>query len=306
MRKIMMLLLIIIEINCLSAQEISDKASEGFIDNNGVKIHYVTEGEGPLIVMLHGFPDYWYTWRNQMEVLSKNYQVVAIDLRGYNKSDKPKGVDNYKMSHLITDVSAVIKHFPQDKAIVVGHDWGGAIAWQVAMWRPELVERLIVLSTPHPNGLFREMNFNKQQQENSRYAREYQKKDASDKLTAEGLAHWVKDEAAKKYYIEAFNRSDYEAMLNYYKAGFPKQVMNDNNNSRKQKVIITAPRKKIKCSTLAIFGLEDKALLPAGWNGTWDWIDNDFTLVSIPGAGHFVQQDASEKVTRIITMWLKK
>jgi len=306
MKTIMMIALLLIGIKSIAAQEFLDNASEGFVDNNGVKIHYVMKGEGPLIVMLHGFPDYWYTWRNQMAVLSKNYQVVAIDLRGYNKSDKPEGVENYKMSHLIMDISVVIKHFPQGKAIVIGHDWGGAIAWQVAMWRPELVEKLVVLSTPHPNGLFREMNNNKTQQDNSQYARDYQKEDASEKLTAEGLAHWVKDEAAKKYYIEAFNRSDFEAMLNYYKASFPKQVKKDNNISKKQKPKVSVPQKKVKCSTLAIFGLEDKALLPAGWNGTWDWIDSDFTLVSIPGAGHFVQQDASEMVTRIITSWLKR
>lgn len=283
--------------------DVLDRVQHGYVDNEGVKIHYVTMGSGPLVVMMHGFPDYWYTWRNQMDVLSENYQVVAVDLRGYNKSDKPKGVENYTMRNLIRDVVAVIKHFPQQKAIVIGHDWGGAIAWQVAIWNPQLVDRLIVLSTPHPNGLFREFRNNPDQKKNSQYARDFQAEDAHESLTAEGLAEWVSDNV-KQQYIDAFNRSDFEAMLNYYKASFPSAKSNSPSKSEGS----SAPSKfnPIKCPTLGIFGLEDKALLATGWNGTWDWIDNNLTLVSIPGAGHFVQHDNPEVVTNAIVSWLNK
>ena len=246
----------------LEGQALIERVAHGYVNNDSVKIHYVTLGQGPLVIMIHGFPDFWYTWRHQMEALSDDYQVVAIDLRGYNKSDKPKGVENYTMRNLIGDVAAVIQHFPQKNPIVVGHDWGGAIAWQTAIWRPELVERLIVLSTPHPNGLYRELNNNKQQQENSQYARNFQKKDAHKDLRAEGLAEWVDDPQAKKRYIAAFKRSDFEAMLNYYKASFPKPAA---NSSVQQKTNL----KRVQCPTLAIFGLQDKALLASGWNGTW-------------------------------------
>jgi pimeloyl-ACP methyl ester carboxylesterase len=288
----------------VKADNLLEEVQHGYVENNGVKIHYVTVGQGSLIVMLHGFPDFWYTWRHQMEALSGNYQLVAIDLRGYNRSDKPKGVENYKMRYLVGDVVVVIQHFSQGKAIVVGHDWGGAIAWQVAMWRPDLVEKLVVSSTPHPNGLLREIQHNSEQQENSQYARDFQKEDAHLKLTAEELANWVQDKEAKKLYIEAFQRSDFEAMLNYYKASFPKQgssstTKNSSSSPPKQ-------QKSVQCPTLVIFGLQDKALLPAGWNNTWEWIDNDLTMVSIPGAGHFVQQDASDLVTRSIKMWLNR
>ena len=285
----------------INANEILNRVEHGFADNNGVKIHYVTLGQGPLIVMLHGFPDFWYTWRSQMEALSDRYQVVAIDLRGYNKSDKPKGVENYTMRLLIGDVAAVIHRFPQEKAIIIGHDWGGGIAWQVAIWRPNLVEKLIVLSTPHPNGLRRELANNSEQQQNAQYARDYQAEDAHRSLTAEGLASWVRDEEARKVYIEAFRRSDFQAMLNYYKASFPKPV-----SSPAQPIRPSAPPRRVQCQTLGIFGVQDKALLPSGWNGTWEWIDNDVTLVSLPTAGHFVQQDAPEMVTRTIKMWLNR
>src|SRR5262245_52278849 len=94
--------------------------ADGFADSSGVKIHYVTAGEGPLVVMIHGFPDYWYTWREQMPALAKHFQVVAIDLRGYNKSDQPEGVENYTVDKLVGDVVAVVTHFKRDKAVIVG------------------------------------------------------------------------------------------------------------------------------------------------------------------------------------------
>src|SRR5215469_7022843 len=104
------------------AADFESRVKHGYADSNGVKIHYASIGSGPLIVMIHGFPDYWYTWRKQMEGLSDSYQCVAIDQRGYNLSDKPQGVENYDMSLLVGDVIAVIKHLGKDKAIIVGHD----------------------------------------------------------------------------------------------------------------------------------------------------------------------------------------
>src|SRR5215211_4006423 len=120
-----------------SAEDDLDKrVKHDYADSNGVKIHYASLGQGPLIVMIHGFPDFWYSWRDQMTALAENYQVVALDQRGYNLSDKPKGVDNYAMPLLVGDVAAVIKHLGKDKAIVIGHDWGGIVAWTLAMMKP--------------------------------------------------------------------------------------------------------------------------------------------------------------------------
>jgi epoxide hydrolase 4 len=259
-----------------------------------VKIHYVTMGQGPLVVMLHGFPDYWYTWRDQMPVLAKNHQVVAIDLRGFNKSDKPEGVENYAADKLVGDVEAVIKHFKRDKAVIVGHDWGGFVAWSFAMMRPEQTDRLIVLNLPHPKGLMRELANNPQQQKNSAYAREFQKADAHKKLTPESLAFWVKEEDARKHYIEAFKRSSMEGMLNYYKANYPREPYKDE---------LKLP--KVKCPVLLIHGLDDQFLLPGALNDTWKWLEKDLTLVTIPKAGHFVHRDATAVVNRSIERWLR-
>src|SRR5262249_61936941 len=127
-----------------------DIGQEGYADSDGVKLHYVTGGEGPLVVLLHGFPDYWYTWRGQMPALAKHFQVVAVDLRGYNKSDQPKGVENYTLDKLVGDVGAVLKHFKRDKAVILRHHWGRALAWSFAMAHPQQTDRPILLNLPQP------------------------------------------------------------------------------------------------------------------------------------------------------------
>ena len=273
---------------------ILSKAQHYFADNEGVKIHYVVVGDGPLVVMIHGFPDFWYSWRNQMAGLSDKFRVAAVDLRGYNLSGKPQGVENYTMSRLVSDILTVIQHLGEERAIIVGHDWGGAIAWAIAMTQPNILEKLIICNLPHLKGLQRELTRNPEQQKHSQYARDFQQPNAHLKLTAEILAEWVTNPDTKKLYIEAFEKSDLEAMLNYYKANYPKPPYVENDS----------PVVKVKCPVLMFHGLEDSALLPGALNDTWKWIDNELTLMTIPDAGHFVQHDASERVTQVIRRWL--
>ena len=291
-----MLLLVSAQAKGATPTDFESSVKHDYANSNGVKIHFASAGQGPLVVMIHGFPDYWYTWRDQMQALSANYQVVAIDQRGYNLSDKPKGVESYDMRLLVGDVAAVIKHLGKEKAIIVGHDWGGIVAWSFAMALPQMTDRLIVLNLPHPRGLSRELANNPQQQKNSAYARNFQKEGAEKQLTAERLAGWVKDPKAKEKYIEAFKRSDFGAMLNYYKQNYPREPYKED----------TSPVVKVKVPVLLIHGLDDTALLAAALNNTWEWLEKDLTLVTIPGAGHFVQQDASELVTKSIRMWLAR
>ena len=253
-------------------RDIDDRVKHGYADSNGVKIHYASLGSGPLVVMIHGFPDYWYTWRRQMEGLSDKFLTVAIDQRGYNLSDKPAGVENYDVRLLVGDVVAVIKHLGQQKAVVVGHDWGGLVAWQVAMNVPEVVDRLIILNLPHPRGLSRELAHNPEQQKNSAYARRFQTEGAEKTLTAEGLAGWVKDPDAKPKYIEAFKKSDFGAMLNYYRRNYPREPYAED----------TSPLKKVQAPVLMIHGLKDTALLAPALNGNWDFVERDLTLTTVP------------------------
>ena len=273
-----------------------DRVEHRYAENAGVKIHYVVAGTGPLVVMVHGFPDFWYSWRDQIAVLEDTYRIAAVDLRGYNRSDKPEGVENYAMPLLVADIAAVIAAEGAASAVVAGHDWGGAIAWSIAMSRPELVSALVILNLPHPSGLMRELATNPQQRRNSAYAFAFQEPDAHRNLTAQKLAGWVTDESARARYVDAFERSDFEAMLNYYKANFPSVSGTDVDEAP------TIP--KVQCPVLMFHGLDDQALLPGALNGTWQWLERDLTLVTIPGAGHFVQQDASEIVSATMRDWL--
>jgi len=285
--------------------DIFDRVQHGHaVSEGGVKIHYASLGEGPLVVMIHGFPDFWYSWRHQMEALSRQFQVVAIDQRGYNLSDKPAGAESYDMQVLVGDVASVIRHLGRDRATIVGHDWGGIVAWQFAMNLPRMTENLVILNLPHPNGLLRELRSNKEQIANSEYARNFQRKASTDPtvffggpMTPQTLSSWVKDPAARKRYVEAFERSDFEAMLNYYRRNYPRQAGD-------ALLPPPAPLPMVKTPVLMFHGLDDRALHADALSGTWNWLEKDLTLVTIPGVGHFVQQDAAELVTATMEWWL--
>jgi epoxide hydrolase 4 len=277
--------------------DIESRVKHGYADSGGVRIHYAELGTGPLVVMMHGFPDFWYTWRHQMVALAAaGYRVAAMDLRGYNLSDKPAGEASYDMKLLVGDVAAVIGHLGESRAIVVGHDWGGAVAWFLAMARPEIVERLIILNLPHPRGISRELAHNPAQHKNSQYARNFQQPDSHQTLDAEKLAGWVTDPEARKKYVDAFRRSSFEGMMSYYRRNYPREPYVED----------TSPVVKVTMPVLMIHGLDDWALLAPMLNDTWDWMGKDLTLVTIPGAGHFVQQDASDLVSRSMVAWLKR
>jgi pimeloyl-ACP methyl ester carboxylesterase len=275
------------------------KIEDHYAENAGVKIHYMAEGKGPLVVMIHGFPDYWATWKPLMATLSAaGYRVAAMDTRGYNLSDKPQGVAAYAMPNLIGDVGAVIKAEGQANAVVVGHDWGAAIAWQTVLNRPDLVNKLIIMAVPHPAGMARELATNKDQQANSQYARNFQKEGSEKLLTAERLASMAnKNPAEQAGYLEAFKRSDFGAMMNYYRANYPR-VTADSPPPAGQ----TYPQ--IKVPVLVIHGMKDTALNAAGHAGTWNYVDADTTIVMFPTAGHWVQHDAEARVDRTIKDWL--
>lgn len=123
-----------------------------YIETNGIKLHVVQQGpeEGPLVLLLHGFPEFWYGWSNQMsELANKGFRVWAPDQRGYNLSDKPKKVSDYRIDYLAADIAGLIKVSGKEKVILVGHDWGGIVAWRVAREYPELLHKLIILNAPH-------------------------------------------------------------------------------------------------------------------------------------------------------------
>jgi pimeloyl-ACP methyl ester carboxylesterase len=270
-----------------------------YAQNGEVKIHYVASGRGPLVVAIHGYPDYSGSWDLLRPVLDDGYRFVAVDTRGYNLSDKPDGVANYEMPKLIADIDAVIKAEGYEKATVIGHDWGGSIAWMFAFYYPQRLDNLIVLSTPHPSLFMREMRTNPAQQASSQYARNFQQPGSEANMTAERLAARVQDPEMKTKYIEAFRRSSFAAMMNYYRANYPKTAGPDATRP-----FLPDPVPQINVPLLVVHGMKDTALLSAGHAGTWEKASKDSTLVMVPDAGHFVQHDAAKLVNATIRNWL--
>ena len=274
----------------------TSQVTHEYADSNGVKIHYAKAGEGPLVVFIHGFPDFWYSWHHQMRGLASHYTVVALDTRGYNESDKPEGVESYDITLLVGDVAAVIRNEGREKAVIVGHDWGGAIAWGFAATLPAMTEKLIIVNLPHIENLVRELRNNPQQQANSQYARNFQQPDSHQSLTADALATLVArgDSDLEAKYRTAFESSSFDAMMNYYRRNYPREPYAEG--------ALGLP--KVQCPVLQFHGLDDWALLPGALNDGWDHVEKDWTLVTIPGTGHWAHHEQAELVTDTMKWWL--
>jgi len=140
-----------------------------YAEVNDIRLHYVTVGKGKLIMFLHGFPEFWYEWKNQLTEFGRDYQAVAPDMRGYNLSSKPPDVEHYRMKYLVEDVRQLAEHLGHRKFILVAHDWGGPVAWALAMRRPDYLERLIIINAPHPLIFERELRQNPAKKKSSQY-----------------------------------------------------------------------------------------------------------------------------------------
>jgi epoxide hydrolase 4 len=133
---------------------LGSEVREGYSDIGDVRLHYVAAGEGPRVVLLHGFPEFWYGWRLQINPrAAAGFRVVAPDMRGYNLSSRPKGVRAYETDKLTADIRGLIQECGDKSAQLVGHDWGGSVAWATAMNYPEVVDRLAILNADHPRKL---------------------------------------------------------------------------------------------------------------------------------------------------------
>lgn len=281
----------------MAAADVFDQVSHHTADSSGVPIHYVSLGEGPIVLFVHGFPDFWYTWRHQMAALSDGYRTVAMDTRAYNKSGKPEGVENYTIDHLLADVTAVIDDLGADNVTLVGHDWGGAISWRYAITNPSRVNKLIICNLTHPRGyLTVRENATPAQKAATQYIAEFQKPDAASRFSPQMLAAMVGRESdiVRQHYLEAFEASYIDGMLNYYRAVWPELESGS----------FAGDAANLQMPVLQFHGLKDTAVDKDGLRDTWNWIDADYTLVSIPTAGHWVQGEAAEMVSTTMRWWL--
>ena len=276
---------------------------------NGIRMHYVTQGSGPLIVLLHGFPEFWYSWRFQIPVLAElGYTVVAPDLRGYNDTDKPR--TGYDVGTLIRDIEGLIKGLGYTQAVVIGHDWGGALAWVFAMRYPQLVSRLVVMNAPHPWAFERELRTWKQLKK-SWYVFAFQLSWLPEYLMrrnqAELIGRMIYQAAVQKdafppavldQYRAAMSKPGaLTAAINYYRR-FMCSALNLNSSSSGGKTIISAP-------TLLIWGEQDIALDIALTTGLEQWVPN-IQIKRIPDSGHWVQQEKPDLVNAYLTQFLQQ
>jgi pimeloyl-ACP methyl ester carboxylesterase len=283
--------------------------SHGTAYTNGVRLHYVTQGDGPLLVLLHGFPEFWYSWRHQIPVLAKHFTVVAPDLRGYNESDKPVGVSNYRVDLLTADVMGLIRAFGQEQAVIVGHDWGGGIAWAFAADYQPATERLIVLNCPHPGPFQKHLRSNWRQLRRSWYMfffqipllPEFGLRVSARRFVEQafrGMAirkEAFPDEELKKYAEAIRKPGAATAAINYYRAAFRETLRNGERHFA-----------KISCPTLLIWGEEDIAL---GKELTYDmepYFTNRFEITYVPRCSHWVQQEQPDLVNQYMLEFLQE
>ncbi len=294
----------------------SVKFQSQYAQVNGVRLHYVSRGEGKLILFVHGFPEFWAEWENQLDAFGKDYQAVALDMRGYNLSSKPENVDAYHVTDLIEDLRALAEYLGHEKFILVAHDWGGAVAWSFAMRHPQWLEKLIIINAPHAAIFARELLQNPAQQKASEYMLLLRSPQAEQilsennydrllKVLVEFGSKWeMSDEVCRKY-IEAWSRPGaLTGGLNYYRVS-PLYPPTSKEDEQSIKGIMDLPREmfEVKVPTLVIWGEEDQALLTGNLDGIEEYVA-DLTVKRIPGASHWVIHEQPEVVNALIRQFI--
>jgi len=283
---------------------------------NGVRLHYVEaeppagavpKGTAKVCLALHGFPEFWYSWRHQLPALAAaGFRALAPDLRGYNLSDKPPGVANYRLDHLVGDVAGLIRAAGRGRAAVVGHDWGGVLASAVAMQHPDLVERLIVLNAPHPAAMLRELRTPAQLRK-SWYVFFFQLPRLPEWVFRRGdfallertlrrdpIRPGVFTEEDIRLYKEALAQPGVlTAAINWYRAIFRRGLY----RVRREVRPVAAP-------TLLIWGEQDRYLGPRLLEGLEPWVPN-LHIERFPDASHWVHAEWPERVNRLMIDFLR-
>jgi len=279
-----------------------------FIETNNIQLHCVTQGEGPLVILLHGFPEFWYSWRFQIPVLARYFKVVVPDLRGYNDSDKP--TSGYDLDTLTADIRGLIDALGYRQAHLVGHDWGGTIAWHLAQKFPQQLDRLAILNAAPARRFVRELATNADQLRRSWYLVTFQIPGLPEWLIQQNLERIVKSlfqgQAIRK---GAFSTEDtllyqaalakpgaLSAALNYYR-----QMLSPWNWLQE----LTNPQTTITTPTLVLWGEDDPLLSLALTEGLDELIAAPYQLKRIPQCGHWIQQEAPQTVNRELTRFLR-
>lgn len=279
-----------------------DEYQHKYTNINGIRLHYVTAGKGPPVILLHGFPEFWYAWRHQISVLEKHFEVIAPDLRGYGDTEKSPNVEDYQLNHIVDDVAALIKSLGHEKAHIVGHDWGGAVAWRLALDQPNVVDRLVILNSPHPYIFAKALRSNFRQMLKSWYMFFFQlpwlpesifnlfSKQILKRILQDSTirTNTFSDEDLNKYHQMLIRPGAFTAALNYYRAAF-------RHSSKTIKQI-----KKIRAPTMLIWGESDSALGKDLTYGMDPLFEGPFTIEYIPQCSHWVNEEQPHTVNKLL------
>lgn len=272
----------------------------------GTRLHYAIAGEGEeLVLLLHGFPECWYSWRHQIAALSEKYTVVAPDLRGYNLSDKPTRVSDYALPELADDVIGLIHHFRREKAAVIGHDWGAAIAWHIGFEHPQYLTKLGAFQVPPPTIWKRNLSW--KQLASSWYMFFFQLPYLPEYLIAANdfalLRRALKETTAERGIIQDSDIDFYKkawsgpgattSMVNYYRANVFGRLLGP-----------ATTEKKITVPTLFVYGQQDQAIIPETVRGVGDVIEAKFDQFLVPTAAHWIQQEIPSEINDILLEFL--
>jgi epoxide hydrolase 4 len=291
------------------------KLTHEYATVNGVRLHYAQAGEGPLILFLHGFPEFWYAWKAQLAEFGRDHLAVAPDMRGYNLSSKPTDVEQYAIPKLVEDVRALAEHLGHKKLVLVGHDWGGVVAWFFAITHPERVEKLVIINAPHPAVFQRELAQNPAQQKASEYMLLLRSPEAEKTLSAdsytplvngvlgEGLKQGAFTEEDRKTYLEAWSQPGaLTGGLNYYRAA---GVGPPSEGEKPAPLAAEGATLTVKVPTLVIWGEKDTALLAGNLDGLEQYVP-ELKIRRIPDGTHWVVHEKPAVVNAAIREFLAR
>ena len=281
---------------------------------NGQLLHYVACGEGKLMLFVHGFPEFWYEWQDQLDEFGQDHQAVALDMRGYNLSSKPANVADYSAKHLVEDLRCLIEYLGHKTCILVAHDWGGAVAWSFAAKLPEYVEKLVIINAAHTATFARELTHNPAQQAASQYMLLFRMDKAERVLTENNYARlaamltgtgssvdWLTEGEKQRYLIAWSHPGAVTGGLNYYRASplYPPTPEDPGASA----IQIDAERVMVRVPTLVIWGDADNALLPSLLDGLEQYVPN-LTLKRIADGSHWVIHEQPELVNQYIRAFI--
>lgn len=284
------------------------QTEETFVETNGIKLHVIMAGpkDSPPVILLHGFPEFWYGWRKQIPVLAEaGFRVVVPDQRGYNLSDKPKGIKANRLDILVADVLGLIDALGYDKVRLIGHDWGAIVAWALAIWHPERLLKLGIMNVPHPSVMMKSLlKGDREQLRRSWYVFAFQIpwlpefflrrndwRNAVRVLRGSAKIHTFKNEDIAEYKKSWSQPGAMTAMINWYRA-----VVRHRPKMPKD------PR--VTVPTLMLWGKQDVALSHRMAQPSIDYCD-DGKLVSFEDATHWVQHDAADEVNHLLLEFLR-